>query len=102
MSTIDDFDPSLNARSTARFWDSSIPTLNRDVRERRHPPPDYTNGQYRFWKLSTLVRERERRIGEAAHKTAALRQAQLGAAANARDAQKRKRAAAAVTSPDAA
>jgi hypothetical protein len=94
VSTIDDFDPSLNAGSTARFWDISIPTLNRDVRERRHPPADYTNGQYRFWKLSTLVRERERRIGESAHKAATLRQAQLGAAANARDAQKRKRQAA--------
>jgi hypothetical protein len=91
VSTIDDLDPSLNAGSTARFWDISIPTLNRDVRERRHPPADYTNGQYRFWKLSTLVRERERRIGESAHKAAAQRQEQLDAAARARTAQRQKR-----------
>jgi predicted site-specific integrase-resolvase len=88
---IDDLDRSLNAGDVARFWGISMPTLNRDVREGRHPPADYTNGQYRFWKLSTLIRARERRIAESAHKAAAQRQEQLNAAARARTAQRQKR-----------
>jgi hypothetical protein len=99
--SIDD-DPSLNTGSVACFWDVSVPTLRRDVREGRHPPPDYRNGQYSFWKRSTLVRERERRIAASAAKAARLRQAQLGAAAHARDVRKRKREAAATLPPDAA
>jgi predicted site-specific integrase-resolvase len=93
--TIDD--PSLNAGDAARFWGVSIVTLNRNIREGRHPPADFTNGPYRFWKLSTLVRARERRIAESAHETAALRRAQLKAAEHARVERQRKRAEQAAT-----
>jgi hypothetical protein len=81
--SIDD-DPSLNTGSVARFWDVSVPTLRRDVRDGKHPPPDYRSGQYAFWKRSTLIHERERRIAASAAKAARLRQTQLTAAANAR------------------
>jgi hypothetical protein len=95
---IDD-DPSLNTGSVARFWDVSIPTLRRDVREGRHPPPDYRSGQYAFWKRSTLIRERERRIAASAATAARLRQSQLNAAAHAREERKRKRVERVATSP---
>jgi hypothetical protein len=80
---IDD-DPSLNTKSVARFWDISIPTLRRSVRTGGHPPPDYRSGEYAFWKRSTLIRERERRVAETAAKAARLREKQLNSAANAR------------------
>ena len=81
---ITDFDPSLNARKVCEHEGRSLVSLNRDVREGRFPEPDYTIGQYRFWKLSTVVRHRERRIAESAHKAAAQRQMQLEGAAKAR------------------
>ena len=81
---ITDFDPSLNARKVCEHEGRSLVSLNREVREGRFPQPDYTIGQYRFWKLSTVVRHRERRIAESAHKAAAQRRTQLDAAANAR------------------
>jgi hypothetical protein len=80
---IDD-DPSKNTTSTARFWDCSVSALRRDIREGRHPPPDYRSGQYAFWKTSTLVRERERRIAASAAKAERLRAKQVKAAAIAR------------------
>jgi len=82
--TIADFDPSLSARKVADFDDRSLVSLNRDIRKGKFPPPDYTIGQYRYWKLSTVIRAREHRIGEAAAKAAKRRQAQLEAAARAR------------------
>jgi hypothetical protein len=86
-----DLDRSLNAGGVARFWGISIVTLNRDVRKGRHPGPDYLHGQYRFWKLSTLIRARERRIAESAHQIATTRQRQLVAADRARTVQRQKR-----------
>jgi hypothetical protein len=97
-----DLDPSLNAGSVARFENISIVTLNRRIREGRFPPADYTSGPYRFWKRSTVLIARERRIAENAERLARQRQAQLDAAANARAAQKRKRQAAVTSSTDAA
>jgi hypothetical protein len=95
-------DPSLNAAAAARFWGVSITSLNRDIREQRHPPADFLNGPYRYWKLSTLVRTRELRIAEGAAAVAAMRQKQQDAAARARVELKRKRAATAATPPDTA
>jgi hypothetical protein len=93
VTTLDDvFDPSLGARKVAAHEGRSLVSINRDIRNGRFPQPDYTIGQYRFWKLSTLIRARERRIAESAHRAAAQRQKQLDAAANARDTQQRKRA----------
>ena len=86
---ITDFDPSLNARKVCEHEGRSLVSLNRDVREGRFPEPDYTIGQYRFWKLSTVVRHRERRIAESAHKAAAQRQAQLEGVERARAGRKR-------------
>jgi hypothetical protein len=91
--------PSFNAGSVARFEDCSVSTLNRRIREGRFPPPDFRHGPYRYWLRSTVVAARARRITEFTEE-AQQRKAQLDAAANARAAQKRKRAAAA-TSPDA-
>jgi hypothetical protein len=96
---IDD-DPSLNTKSTAQFWDVSVPTLRRDVRDGKHPPPDYRNGQYSFWKRSTLVRERERRIAASAAKAERLREAQNAAAKHARTVRDRRQRAAASPTPD--
>jgi hypothetical protein len=87
-----DIDPTLNAVSTARFWDTSIPTLNRRIRKGQHPPADFVVGPYRFWKLSTLVAARERRIGEAAAQAGAQRKALLEAAAHAREGKREARA----------
>jgi hypothetical protein len=98
-----ELDPSLSARKVADFESRSIVSINRDVRNGRYPQPDYTIGQYRFWKLSTLIRARERRIGESAAKAAAQRQAQIDAAERARAGQREKRALrAAASSTDAA
>jgi hypothetical protein len=80
-----DIDLSLNAADAARFEAISIPTMNRRIRKGLHPRPDYCVGPYRFWKLSTLVAARERRIGESAAKSAAKRQTQLLQAAHARE-----------------
>jgi hypothetical protein len=80
-------DPSLNAADAARFSGISIPTMNRRIRNGQHPRQDYTVGQYRFWKLSTLVSARERCIGESAANAAAKRKAQLLRAAGAREGQ---------------
>jgi hypothetical protein len=88
---IADFDPSLNARKVAEHEGRSLISLNRDIREGRFPPPDYCVGHYRYWKLSTVIRARERKIGEAATKTASRRRAQLEAAERARAAQQRMR-----------
>jgi hypothetical protein len=79
-----DIDPSLSAADAARFEAISIPTMNRRIRAGLHPRPDYTVGPYRFWKLSTLIAARERRIGEHAAKAGAKRQTQLLQAAHAR------------------
>jgi hypothetical protein len=79
-----DLDPSLNAGSVARFENISIVTLNRRIREGRFPQADYLSGPYRYWKRSTILIARERRIAENAEKLARQRQAQLDAAANAR------------------
>jgi hypothetical protein len=100
--SITDFDPSLNARKVCEHEGRSLPSLNRDIREGKFPGPDYCIGQYRFWKLSTLVRFRERRIADAAHKAAAQRKAQLDAAANARDARQQRRRERQATTTDAA
>jgi hypothetical protein len=93
--SITDFDPSLNARKVCEHEGRSLPALNRDIREGRFPQPDYTIGQYRFWKLSTVIRHRERRIAASAHQAAAQRATQLDAAAHAR---KHKRVPAATPS----
>jgi hypothetical protein len=82
------FDPSLNARKVAEHEGRSIASLNRDIREGRFPPADYCIGQYRFWRLSTVVRARELRINEAAAKAATQRKTQLAAAARARAAKR--------------
>jgi hypothetical protein len=82
--SVADLDRSLNARQVADFRARSLVSLNRDIRENKFPPPDYTSGQYRFWKLSTVIRAREREIAESAAKAAKRRQAQLEAAARAR------------------
>jgi predicted DNA-binding transcriptional regulator AlpA len=86
---MNDLDPSLNSRQVCEHMGRSLPTLNRDVREGKFPPPDYTVGQYRFWKLSTVIRARERRIGEAAAKAGTVRKQQLEAAARARAAKRK-------------
>jgi predicted DNA-binding transcriptional regulator AlpA len=96
---INELDPSLNARSVALFEGISVVTLNRLIREGKFPQADYLRGPYRFWKRSTVICARERRIAESAHRVAEQRAAQLDAAARARGAQRRKRAAA---SPDTA
>jgi hypothetical protein len=102
MSNLDDvFDPSLGARKVAQHEGRSIVAINRDIRRGRFPAADYTIGAYRFWKLSTLVRWRERRIAESAHQTAVQRQAQLDSAAHARAEQKRKRTTTAAANSDA-
>jgi hypothetical protein len=88
-----DLDPSLNAGSVARFENISIVTLNRRIREGRFPPADYTHGQYRFWKRSTVLIARERRIAEHADEHARLRKAQLLRAAGAREGRGRNTAA---------
>jgi hypothetical protein len=93
-----DLDPSLNAGSVARFENISIVTLNRRIREGRFPPADFTSGQYRYWKRSTVLISREQRIAENAEKVARERQAQFTAAEYARDVRKRKRQAAAADS----
>ena len=88
-----DLDRSLNARAVAKFEGRSIVSINRDIRAGRFPPADYVIGQFRYWKLSTVIRARERRIGEAAARAGAQRQEQVEAAATAREARRRKRAA---------
>jgi predicted DNA-binding transcriptional regulator AlpA len=90
--SMNDLDPSLNARAVCNFKGGSLPALNRDIREGRFPQPDYVIGQYRYWKRSTLVRWREQQIADSADKLAERRKVQLDAARRARDAQKRKRA----------
>jgi hypothetical protein len=90
-----DLDPSLNAGSVARFENISIVTLNRRIREGRFPSADYTHGQYRFWKRSTVLIARERRIAEHADELARQRQTQLEAAERARAGRKRQPADAA-------
>src|SRR5262249_59535134 len=82
--TIADFDPSLSARKVADFDDRSLASLNRDIRKGKFPPPDYTIGQYRYWKLSTVIRAREERIAKCAAANEALRATQLANAARAR------------------
>lgn len=81
---IPDLDRSLNARAVAVFEGRSIVSINRDIRAGRFPPPDYTIGQFRYWKLSTVIRARERRIGEAAARAGVQRQEQLENAERAR------------------
>jgi hypothetical protein len=92
-----DLDPSLNAGSVARFENISIVTLNRRIREGRFPRADFTSGQYRYWKRSTVLIARERRIAENAEKLGRQREAQLNAAAQARAGRDRKRQAAPTT-----
>jgi hypothetical protein len=84
-----DLDPSLNAGSVARFENVSIATLNRRIREGRFPQADYLSGPYRYWKRSTILIARERRIAENAERIARQRQAQLDSVANARAGRKR-------------
>jgi hypothetical protein len=98
--TIVDIDPSLNARGVCEFEGRSLPSLNRDLREGRFPQPDYMIGQYRYWKLSTVVRHRERRIADANARARALRETQLDAAAKARDGRQRARAERAASSTE--
>jgi hypothetical protein len=88
-------DPSWNAQMVAQFRCWSITTLNRNIREGKHPPADYTNGPYRFWKASTARAARERDIVACAAEAVQRREAQLEDAARARAARKRKQAAAA-------
>ena len=90
--TIADFDPSLSARKVADFDDRSLVSLNRDIRKGKFPPPDYTIGQYRYWKLSTVIRAREERIAAAGNNKEALRATQLANAARARAGRDRARA----------
>lgn len=90
--SIPDLDRTLNARAVCEFRGRSLPTLNRDIREGRFPPPDFTVGQWRYWKFSTVIRAREREIGEAAANAAALRRRHLEDAERARAARARKRA----------
>jgi hypothetical protein len=88
---IADLDPSMNARSVCKFRDCSLPTLNRDVRSGRFPPPDFTSGPYRYWKSSTVIRHREHQITASAAQASALREKQLDQAAEARRARQDKR-----------
>jgi hypothetical protein len=97
-----DFDPSLNARRVCEHEGRSLPALNRDIREGRFPQPDYTVGQFRYWKLSTVVRHRERRIAEDATRARAQRESQLKSAARARSARERKRRLARTTTDESA
>jgi hypothetical protein len=94
-------DPSWNAQMVAQFRCWSVTTLNRNIREGKHPPADYTHGPYRFWKASTARAARDRDIAESAAKAAQRREAQLEDAARARAARKRKRQAT-TTAPNAA
>jgi hypothetical protein len=93
-------DPSWNAQMVAQFRCWSITTLNRNIREGKHPPADYTNGPYRFWKASTARAAREADIAASAAEAAQRREVQLEDAARARAASKRKQAAAASPSTD--
>ena len=81
---MNDLDRSLNARAVAEFEGRSIVSINRDIRAGRFPVPDYTIGQNRYWKLSTVIRHRERRIADSATKTGAQRARQLAAVERAR------------------
>ena len=88
-----DLDPSLNSASVARFENISIVTLNRRIREGQFPAADFMHGPYRYWKRSTVLIARERRIAENAEKVARQRQAQLEGVERARAARKRTAAA---------
>ena len=77
-------DPLMNAGNAARFEGISIPTMNRRIRTGDFPPPDYVHGQIRYWKRSTILAAREKRIAKYATANELLRETQLANAARAR------------------
>jgi hypothetical protein len=90
-----DYDPSLSAASVAAHEDCSVITLDRRIRLGQFPRADFQQGPYRYWKLSTVLAARERRIAQTAETIKRRREKQAASAAAARAAhmQKRKRAA---------
>src|SRR5215831_9076431 len=77
-------DPLLNTRDGAALEGISIPTFKRRVKAGDIPPPDLVYGQRPYWKRSTILIAREKRIAKCTALNEEIRAAQLANAARAR------------------